>query len=315
MKLLKTLVRKMRKMAIIDIAVQIRKGKMISSWVLDRKIQRYLKVKELPDKEIIPNLIVSLTTYPARIEIVKYSIYSLLQQTVTPAKLFLWLAKEEFPGGHDSLPDVIKAFEKKGLEIRFSEYNFRSYDKFVHTIREYPESMIVTADDDLYYNSQWLEILYKKHTIYPNDVIAHRVHSISFDNGKIDSYTSWNGPWVECSFFNFLTSGAGVLFPPHSLFKDVTNNELFTRLSPLADDIWFYVMTILNNTRIRRIKNRIRPFIYIDKLYHFAGLMDENVLNGKNDEQLKSVLTYYNLYDGFYERFSDLEESIHEYQK
>ena len=74
-------------------------------------------------------------------------------------------------------------------------------------------------------------------------------------------------------------------------------------------------MTILNNTRIRRIKNRIRPFIYIDKLYHFAGLMDENVLNGKNDEQLKSVLTYYNLYDGFYERFSDLEESIHEYQK
>ena len=61
MNLLKALVRKMRKMAIIDIAVQIRKGKMISSWVLDRKIQRYLKVKELPDKEILAEIVRTVT--------------------------------------------------------------------------------------------------------------------------------------------------------------------------------------------------------------------------------------------------------------
>lgn len=282
---------------------------MVSSRALDRKLGKFLKGSYTIECEAIPKLIVSLTSYPARLDSIKYTLYSLFQQSVKPSKIVLCLAKEEIPDGYDSIPEILKKFEKLGLEILFTDSNYRSYNKLVHTLQLYPESIIVTADDDLYYNSQWLEKLYTTHEQHPEDIIAHRVHAISFTNKKIDPYNSWNGPWVECSYLNFLTGVGGVLYPPNSLYKDVSNYHLFQELSPLADDVWFYIMALLNRTKIRRIRNEVRQYCYIDKLNNSSGLMDLNVGENRNDYQINDVLSYYGLYDNFYELFYDIEES------
>ena len=49
--------------------------------------------------------------------------------------------------------------------------------------------------------------------------------------------------------------GSGTLYPPHSLFKDATNIEKIKNLIPTHDDIYFWVMAILNKTKICMIKN------------------------------------------------------------
>ena len=64
-------------------------------------------------------LIVSLTTYPARISSVWITVTSLLQQTKKPGKVVLWLAVEQFPDRR--IPKSLKRLERRGLEIRFCE--------------------------------------------------------------------------------------------------------------------------------------------------------------------------------------------------
>ncbi len=51
-----------------------------------------------------PQVVVSLTSYPPRIEAVEQVVKSLLAQTIRPWKIVLWLANKEFPGGETSLP-------------------------------------------------------------------------------------------------------------------------------------------------------------------------------------------------------------------
>ena len=53
---------------------------------------------------IINNLIISLTSYPERIEFVHLAIKSLLNQAILPSKIILWLAESEFPNREKNLP-------------------------------------------------------------------------------------------------------------------------------------------------------------------------------------------------------------------
>ena len=54
-----------------------------------------------------PKLIVSLTSFPARINTVHQVIESLLNQTKKADKIILWLAPEQFPNGEKDLPEKL----------------------------------------------------------------------------------------------------------------------------------------------------------------------------------------------------------------
>ena len=42
---------------------------------------------------------------------------------------------------------------------------------------------------------------------------------------------------------------------PHVLHHDVTNAELFMKLCPTSDDIWFWLMATMNGVRVCRVSN------------------------------------------------------------
>lgn len=65
------------------------------------------------------NVIASLTTYPARINVVGFAIETIFNQTRKPDRVILWLAKEQFPEGVECLPKMIKKQIERGLEVRF----------------------------------------------------------------------------------------------------------------------------------------------------------------------------------------------------
>ena len=65
-------------------------------------------------------IIVSLTSYPARITTVHMTIMTLLNQKVKPDKVILWLAKEQFPKGMASLPKKLIALQNVGLKIEWT---------------------------------------------------------------------------------------------------------------------------------------------------------------------------------------------------
>lgn len=257
-----------------------------------------------------PKLIVSLTSYPARINEVCYTIYSLLEQSTKPDEIVLWLGSDKFPNKEKDLPEILLNMRKRGLTIQWCK-DIRSYTKLVPALKRYPDDIIVTADDDIYYPKDWLEKLYKAYQKNPEDIICHRVHFVTQDcDGKIKPYKEWKheSRIPQYSYLNFLTGVGGVLYPPHCLHKDVIKNKLFQKLAPLADDIWFWAMAVLNGTKIRNIKNGYTKLQYVNEdremgLINGQTLASENVVNGKNDEQLQNILKKY---PELYKKFNDM---------
>ncbi len=220
------------------------------------EVQRFgLNVK----KRAIP-LVISLTSFPARINAVIDTIKSLLLQTCLPDYLILWLAKEEFPNG---LPTALTALQTLGLEIRWCD-NLRSYKKLIPTLQLFPKAIIVTFDDDIYYAEDTLARLYENHLRFPNEVIAGRIGRIGKTKtgfGWLSERVRWGRDYDNPSYFNVLIGYGGCLYPPGCLSTTFLARTSGFELLPTHDDLYFWGAAVANRVKIRGIQ--ISRFTYL----------------------------------------------------
>lgn len=263
----------------------------------DKKIKNF-KDNGLSSEERMPRLVVSLTSFPERMKDIHYTLYSLLNQSLKPDKLILWLTEEEFPNKENDVPDNVLKLKNNGLAIKWCK-NIKSYKKLIPILKLYENDIIVTADDDIFYPTNWLELLYKSYLENKDCVHCHRAHRIKFSpDNEILPYMQWELEIrnVEQSFLNFSTSGGGVLYPPNSFYKDILREDLFCELAPYADDIWFWAMCVLNNKKIKVVENNIYKCLSVNK-ERDNGKTGEYTLfsinRTQNDVQLNNVLEYY----------------------
>lgn len=197
------------------------------------------------NKERIP-VIVSLTTIPSRIKTLHITIRSLLNQTVLPEKIVLWLNDSY----KNNIPPKLEKLIGNTFEIRFSPYTF-SHRKLIHSIENFPEKTIITCDDDLIYHPNSLNQLYQEHLKNPEVIIGNRCRRMTFDsNGNPLPYLQW--PFADKTIPGeklLMPVGAFlVLYPPNVLDKRFNDIELIHKLSPKSDDLWFKSTALLNNT-------------------------------------------------------------------
>ena len=246
---------------------------------------------------IPPRLIVSLTSYPERMVDIHYCLYSLLNQSHKPDMLILWLGEEQFPNKEQDIPKAVLDLQENGLTIKWHK-NIKAYTKLIPTLKEYPEDIIVTADDDIFYPNDWLEKLYSAYIQDKSMIHCHRAHYLTLTDGKLLPYNQWQKDIsnVIPSYFNFFTGVGGVLYPSsRCLYKDILNEEAFSQLSPYNDDIWFWAMAVLQGTKINVVENNIT---YINPNRELAingttALSHINVAQNKNDKQIAAVLKAY----------------------
>ena len=271
-------------------------GKKVYKKIIDKKISS-LDQHVFNEKKILQDVIISLTSYGSRLSELHYTIYSLVNQTVRPEKILINLTSRDIK----ELPAAMYCFKQYGVE--FVEVDdIKSYKKLIPILQKYPYKNIVTADDDLFYPKNWLEELWKAHIQNPTDIVCHITRKIEFENKKIKPYKNWSYNKVEKkpSFSNLILSGAGAWFPPHSLYKDVCNSDIFMQLSPTADDIWDYFMAILKGTKILQIQNSCSNLKYTNPYREYGICKGEklgtiNIDEGYNDKQFKAILEYYNI--------------------
>ncbi len=224
-------------------------------------------------------LIVSLTTFPARINKVHLTINTLLRQKTKPDRVVLWLAESQFPD--KNLPDSLTRLFDLGLEVKYCE-DIRSYKKLVPSLREFPEDIIVTADDDMYYAEDWLEGLYNAYLEHPDNIYTRRGCRTVIQDNKIcvippRKYNfKYNFP-TDCN--NLLMGGSGTLYPPHSLHRDIFDIDKIKSLIPTHDDIYFWVMALLNGKKIAVVGGFDYSFHYTDASRD-GGLCLENTAEG-----------------------------------
>lgn len=244
------------------------------------------------------DIIVSLTTYPKRLGTVWIVLKIMLSQTYKPDKILLYLAEEEFPGR--VLPDWADAYRKAGVEFIFCS-DLKPHKKYYYAMKEYPEAVIITLDDDLLYDGDIIEVLMKSYLQFPHVISAMCTYEITFDEaGHVLPYNQWN---ENCSQYIgkltmrlLATSGAGTLFPPRSLHQEVFNEKNIKESCLRADDLWLKVMAVLQGTPVV-LTEAARPFDYIDGTQETA-LWRSNVSKKENDVQLKAILKLYNSYHG-----------------
>ncbi|MBR4267259.1 MAG: hypothetical protein IKQ46_14485 [Bacteroidales bacterium] len=272
-------------------------GKKLNKKKVDKQIKKFVYDSS---REIIKNLIVSLTTYGERVAELKYTLFSLVNQTIRPEKIIVWLSDADF--SRDKLSNELLAFENYGVEFKFSK-DLRSYTKLVPALEQYPDYYIVTADDDIYYKKNWLKKIWNTHLQYPNRIIAHICHKLRFDdNFKLLPYNAWYNTINNSSDGLFVTGVGGVLYHKSYLHEDVLKQNLFTILSPKADDVWFNFMIWLHGTDIVLINKPYNKLKCVDvyKEYGLNGnssLQHENVEQNLNDVQISNIMKHYNISD------------------
>lgn len=199
-------------------------------------------------------VIVSLTSFPAAIHYAAGAVRSILKGSVLPDKVVLYLTFAQF--GEEGIPQDVLALAKEDARFEVRDYgtDIRSYRKLIPALHDFPEAIIVTIDDDTDYHPHMLRDLLRLHEQYPDNVLAHRAKLMK--PGK--PYRKWRKyRWyhflckrIHADYRNIQTGVGGVLYPPHSLKAEMMDTELFTRLAPTTDDIWFWAAGVANGRKV-----------------------------------------------------------------
>ena len=242
------------------------------------------------------NIIVSMTTYSKRLDIVHLTLETILSQTVKPNKILLYISSDDLPIDR-TLPKKITRLKKRGLTIIFVEENIYSYKKLIYTIEKYPNDILITIDDDTLYPRSFIENLIKKYKKFPTSIIAYRCTVIEFEGNKLKPYLSWKAAQnIETpSLLLFPTGVGGILYPPQSLNSLVLDKNIFMKLAPTADDVWFKAMALLNGTKVITVFTNMVEFKTINGSQDDALWQINNDL-GNNDQQIKAVFDSLHIY-------------------
>mgnify|MGYP004570070175 CR=1 FL=1 len=201
-----------------------------------------------------PRLIVSLTSFPDRMDGLHLTVESVINQTIPADLVVIWLASSQFPNGLDDVPATLKGLLSDKCQVRWCE-DMRSYKKLIPSLNRYPNATIVTVDDDIIYERTLIEKLLRGHELHPDCIIVSRVTKFHSCNGVLFHDDGGCSYWEQPSYLNKLVGCGACLYPPKSLDSEVLDYGTAKRLAPTSDDIWFWLMGVKADTKIYRIKD------------------------------------------------------------
>ncbi len=259
--------------------------------------QRFNKKKGI---DLNSDIIVSLTTYPARINTVWSTIASLLNQTYKPAKVLLYLSIEQFKDEEKQLPTNLLSLKKRGLEIRFVEDDLKPHKKYYYALRDFPNKKVITADDDIFYPENHIEKFVAAAQKFPNAVICARSHDIEFKEGSdtvFMNYNSWKERIEAAPSKKMMPVGCnGVLYKREFFDDELFDVNKIKELSLYTDDLWLKAMEIRNN--IEAYNCIEEPLVYFDNIFtKNTGLWKTNTAdsNNRNDIVWKKLAERYTI--------------------
>ncbi|MDQ5983568.1 MAG: hypothetical protein RUMPE_00592 [Eubacteriales bacterium SKADARSKE-1] len=250
-------------------------------------IQEPLVFSDEKDKDFgTPHTIVSLTSYPKRYEILTYTLKSLSKQTVAPDIILLNLCNQENTDEDKNVINQILIHNNLQDKVKINWINEKigPYGKLIPALKLFPESTIITIDDDMEYLPNFVENLLKENQQFPNYIISNLCSPL-----RNDCYLSWGG-WRDEAIKKHtptqsvvLYGVGGVLYPPHSFNNKVFDKDLFMSEFTTTDDIWLTFCAIINGTKIVKtcdIKDRYN-FIYENSMQKY-GFSDIPTLTSIN---------------------------------
>lgn len=246
---------------------------------------------DITGKEVI----VSLTSYPARIDKVHICIKSLMEQKLKANKIVLTLSEKEFEGKEKDLPDTLMELCDHGLEILWCEDDLKPHKKYYYIMQKEPEAIIITTDDDVIYDPSLINNLIFTYIKHPDCVIAARTNLMLFKpDGTFRSYDNWVYDYKakrDVPMYDLLPTGVGgILYPPHVVPEFAFNKKAIVDNCLFADDLWLKFLTVITghptvlvgeNTKYREIGGTQEN-----------ALWKQNTNMGGNDNAIKRIFDH-----------------------
>lgn len=183
-------------------------------------------------------IIVSMTSYPARINNVPMSFFCLLKkQTRPPDEIHLWLAEPEFPNRMDDLPyDLQLLLKLPCIFIHWVPKNTYCHKR--HEIFKLCVSndLVFFIDDDVMYDNKLIERCIELHKQQPNAIINYTDYgSIWFNGLHLVSGNRNNHPSKFNRYCGQSMCPASV-YPKECLTDEMTS--IRDTVCPVCDEIW-----------------------------------------------------------------------------
>lgn len=229
-------------------------------------------------------IIVSLTSFPARINDVWITIASLLNQDYQNMKVVLWLSRVQFPT-MAILPKKLLALQSKGLTIHLVEDDMKPHKKYLYSMQMYPQNSIVTVDDDIIYPPKLISQLVLTSLQYKDCVICTKAVTVSKEK-----YLCWHScisPDRRLKMIMPIGVG-GVLYPPKTFnYSYLFDTDTIKQTCLYGDDLWLNFMCRLNGTEI--VKTTYCPGLITIFASQKASLCKVNDNENRNDAQIESI--------------------------
>lgn len=250
------------------------------------------KAKERLNGDGHRKIIVSLTSYGERLKTVNICIKSLLDQTLRPDEIRLYLGTDVTD---EMIPDQLEKLQLYGVKIIRNCEDIKPHKKYFFAMQDSPDDIIITVDDDMMYDDILVEYLYKAHEEFPECIICTKARKIlRKPDGTLEEYLKWPELDLckEPTYQGLPTGVGGVLYPPGSLSRRGFDLNLIKKLCLEADDIWLRMMGVLAHTPVVLIHSReLNP--YPIKEAQKITLNASNRYGGKNDIYLKNVEKFF----------------------
>lgn len=239
-------------------------------------------------------LIVSLTSYRKRFASLARTVRGLMAQDIAPDRIMLWIDPKDEP----HLPAELLALRAEPIFRIGLHPDLGPATKLVPALKAFPGATIVTADDDFFYPSGWLRSLVQASIRHPGAIVCRRAHlARAGADGRLLPYRAWDrgtrATRAHDRSLIFPTGVGGVLYPPNSLAPAVLDETALLRLTPKADDVWFFWMGRLAGTPQLRLPGSIAMVTWPDT--QDGGLHHDNVGGGGNDAQVRAMEEAYGL--------------------
>lgn len=246
---------------------------------------------------VFRKVVVSLTSYPARIPTLHRTIETVLRQTIPPDEVQLWLAHDEFADAGKGVLDALGALEATGrVSVCWREESLRPHNKYFDALQRNADDVVITVDDDILYPPNLIEDLVAEHRRHPSAIVAARTHLVRLDSaGEIAPYATWQLEqtcYLDVPRFDLLATGVGGVLYPLRVFDEAVFDEGAIRASSLlADDLWLQAHELRLGVPVVAT---LHPYelVYIPGTQE-GGLCVQNLDNNRNDIFLAELFGRY----------------------
>ncbi|HHL6095809.1 TPA: glycosyltransferase family A protein [Klebsiella pneumoniae] len=231
---------------------------------------------------------VNLTTMHSRLDLCAATVWSIINQSVQPDKINLWISNEPYLSDHGicDIPAWVEELNKINniVNVHYVK-NTGPYRKIINAIiNSEIDDILVYADDDVIYGQQWLEFLLGQ--FYENNcnvAIAARIRIMERNIfNKYKSYSSYSISMKKDKFEkDFIITGVGGCVLSKRMIKpSIIGDDAYLTISPKTDDIWISKMLEASNTKVESSPDALRCVHEI--LHGYNTLSSINTLTSKN---------------------------------